>query len=377
MSGRQRGLRLIILIACFLGILGSGCINMVKSRQYFLENQTRLVGTAYRENPELCREILYQMFEGDPQKQQIAGEEALISFGYTRDGLDYWYKDRKVSGFQTGIFAAQSICILILGGVFYELLCWRKKEAQYQYENVSLKAELDAKENYLQKREQQVQQFAENIAHQLKTPLSCVFTSLDLLLYELEEEKKEKVFECFSYLNKMESLMKKLMKIGRLEAGEILMKKDAFFIKDLLEDCQNSLGLQENCFCLHTELLTEEAYYGDYEWLKEAFMNVLKNAAEHSPKGQTVEVNVSQTKEGLCMTVRDHGNGIDVEDLPYIFDRFYRPKQEKISHVGIGLNLAKLVVEKHFGSIKAENHPEGGAVFTIVLPCYSLKKEKI
>ena len=147
-------------------------------------------------------------------------------------------------------------------------------------------------------------------------------------------------------------------------------------MKDLLEECKNSLNIEER-LKIQTEQTVTEPYYGDYEWLKEAFMNILKNCMEHSPKKEMIHINFSQTKEGICVAIRDFGKGIEAEDLPYIFDRFYNPRQEKTSHVGIGLNLAKLVIEKHFGTIKAENHPQGGAVFTIVLPLYDLKKEKI
>lgn len=376
MSEKKKWGNQLLLLCCLLGIVGLGWISMEKNKALFLENQTKILGIAYQENPDVCKEILFQMFDSNTKTQQNAGEEALRDLGYTKDGLDYWYKDSEARKVQIWIFAAQGICVLVLGCMVLKILQWRKKERLYQYEKETLKAQLSAKEEYSQKREKQVQQFIENIAHQIKTPLSCISTSLDLLLYELEDEKKQRVQDCFFYLQKIEGLMKRLMEIGRLEAGKILMKKEPFFMKNLLEECKNSLNIEER-LKLQTEQTVTEPYYGDYEWLKEAFMNILKNCMEHSPKKEMIHINFSQTKEGICVAIRDFGKGIEAEDLPYIFDRFYNPRQEKTSHVGIGLNLAKLVIEKHFGTIKAENHPQGGAVFTIVLPLYDLKKEKI
>ena len=86
---------------------------------------------------------------------------------------------------------------------------------------------------------------------------------------------------------------------------------------------------------------------------------------------------VSRNAEGIKVTVRDRGPGISPQDLPFIFDRFYLPEHVKKSHSGIGLNLAKLIIEKHFGVFHAANHEQGGAVFTIVLPVFALKNEKL
>ena len=73
------------------------------------------------------------------------------------------------------------------------------------------------------------------------------------------------------------------------------------------------------------------------------------------------------------MTIKDHGPGLGDKDIPNLFDRFYLPEHVKTTHTGIGLNLAKLIFEGHFGTVYAYNHAEGGAVFHVILPLYSLK----
>ena len=118
-------------------------------------------------------------------------------------------------------------------------------------------------------------------------------------------------------------------------------------------------------------------YYGDYELLREGFMNLVINGLEHDTSGMPLEIMCSQDADRLRVTVRDHGSGLCEKDIPYLFDRFYTPEKTKANHTGIGLNLAKLIFEGHFGSIYVSNHAEGGAVFHVILPRYSLKMGKV
>lgn len=118
-------------------------------------------------------------------------------------------------------------------------------------------------------------------------------------------------------------------------------------------------------------------YYGDYEWLKEAFSNIFTNCTQHDKSGIPLEVTCRKFAEYYMIRIRDHGPGFCEEDIPNLFSRFYTPKNQKQGHVGIGLNLARLIVEGHNGTIHAANHEEGGAVFEILLPIYLLKEEKL
>ena len=145
----------------------------------------------------------------------------------------------------------------------------------------------------------------------------------------------------------------------------------------LFKDCMMLLNPEGNRFALETEGETEQVFYGDYEWLKEAFSNILKNCMEHDKSKNAVQIKLVQRKEHIFIQIRDHGPGIASEDLEHIFDRFYIPEHAKKSHTGIGLNLAELVIKKHFGVIEAYNHENGGAVFSVLLPSYGLKNEKL
>ena len=115
-------------------------------------------------------------------------------------------------------------------------------------------------------------------------------------------------------------------------------------------------------------------YHGSPEWLREAFINILDNAEKYGSGSQLPELMLEELPEEYRITLRDYGPGFSEEDLPHLFDRFYRAQKLVKGHVGLGLNLTKLIIEGHKGTIHAENHPEGGALFTILLPRLDLMK---
>ena len=103
-------------------------------------------------------------------------------------------------------------------------------------------------------------------------------------------------------------------------------------------------------------------------------MNILSNALEADESTGDVEISCVQGDDYIKLSIRDHGPGLSEKDIPNIFDRFYLPENVKQNHTGIGLNLAKLIVEGHQGSLYVYNHLEDGAVFQIILPVYESLK---
>lgn len=368
-----------------------------------MKEQQRVIGKIYEKSPEICEEIIPYMFEKNVNRDDVEkGRQAMVVLGYTEKGAYYLYQNMGWGRiYLTSLFFQAATATLL----FWLLLRLRKKKEKeenllvqdirrirnqggtlerkrYGFCGEAVTAEiskvlgtLQAKEKYLVEKNKRTQMFIENIAHQIKTPLSCVSLSMDFMLEEAEGKRKDRIVQSFQYLESIEVLMKRLLDIGRLEAGKIMMHKEAICMEGLLEECIEALPDGKERILLRTEG-SGEVYYGDYEWLKEAFSNILKNCLEHDKSEEGIVVSLSETAEGMKIRIRDHGKGISEKDLPYIFDRFYIPEEAKSSHTGIGLNLAKLVVEKHFGTVKAMNHEEGGAVFSVVLPAYALKNEK-
>lgn len=342
-----------------------------------ITQQKAMIARLYEENPEACEAFLYVLLQERDDTDMALVEEALVTYGCAEDSVEYLYRQSRTKQIGNWILFLQ---IVFAGGV---LLCierfLRIQERQVEKQvdmGVDFAVEMSEKE--IQAAKDMAQKFIENIAHQIKTPLACVSLSLDMLQENLQEEaNKEKVKEAFGYLKEIEVLLKRLLDIGRLESGKQMLQKEVIAMEELLRGCMQSLDRKGECIVLDVTKEAEIEFYGDYDWLREAFSNLLKNAMEHDASHSKVEVSLRQQKERILVQIRDHGEGIHPEDSAHIFDRFYIPSQAKKGHTGIGLNLAKLVVEKHFGTIEAINHAEGGVLVNICFPLYRLKNQRM
>lgn len=368
-SGFYKGLILVCLAGVLLGAFIYGFYLLEK----VLVFQQNIIGILYQENPSEADRYLFAMFEDISEDNIASAKIALDENGFTELGL--YYIGRQIGIW--GIGAAGISALLILCLILFFFLGKREKEhdeerllSQRQIEQ--LKQNL-MKDEYERKHNERIQCFIENITHQMKTPLSRVFSSLDIVEDSLADEvAKKHVEECYAHLDSMNELMRQLMDIGRLEAGKVFFQKERFSVKNLLLDACQSCAAGETRVHINCEDTLE--YYGDEKWLNEALANVLCNALEADKEGEIVEIKAIHSGDFLKVSIRDHGPGISEKDIPNIFDRFYLPENTKENHTGIGLNLAKLVVEGHQGSMYVNNHIDGGAVFQIILPIYESLK---
>lgn len=386
--------------AVILLLMAAGtCFFAWSVRQDFESGIKSMIGELYEEDPQSAEQMMNWLFEGERDASAGKGQEALTAMGYTEKGTEYLYEQSRIYTFSVGM-----ICAEILPGAALLILFLRmerlreereedlvrrirsgdmapetggegqpeESEQALEYEIAKLFERLEAEEHYLQEKNLMTQNFIENIAHQIKTPLSCISISQERILESTEGEARELARQSLRYTDEIGKLMKRLLDIGRLEAGKVIWHREMFRMADLLEDCAASL--ENGTERIRVTGDRDAEYYGDYEWLKEAFSNILKNCLEHDPGGEKIIVSLTRSREGVKIVIRDHGTGISEKDLPYIFDRFYLPEKTGTLHVGIGLNLARLVVEQHFGSVTARNAEGGGAEFTVILPAYSIMK---
>ena len=210
-----------------------------------------------------------------------------------------------------------------------------------------------------------------DLSHQLRTPL----TSMNLLLSMLGEENLsgEKQFEYLGKLKRLsgrvEWLIDVLLKISRLEADAVVFKKQPCSVAALVERAVLPLGipmeLKELEFCVDIpEGLTVNC---DPGWTGEAVANILKNCAEHTPHGGRLTVRGEQNALYTALVISDNGEGIAREDLPHLFERFYKGKNSGMESAGIGLALAERIVSRQNGMLRAGNGKNGGAEFVIRL----------
>lgn len=344
-----------------------------------LTQQKAMIGRVYKQNPEVCEALLLAMFQEDDETDLKKADEALLAFGCTQDGIIKLYSQSNIKKNGDVLLLLQ---IGLAGGILFCIERFMRIQENQIEKQVDMAVEAvkkqTEKEIYVAK--EMGQKFVENIAHQIKTPLACISLSLDMLQENLKEDmQKEQVQDTFVYLKQIEILMKRLFDIGRLESGKQMLQKEELSLEELIYSCVNMLDAKQERIVVDVinETETPPVFYGDYDWLKEAFCNILKNALEHDRSQSEVSVTLRNQKGLMFVQIKDYGEGIPQEDIKHIFDRFCIPNHAKKGHTGIGLNLAKLVVEKHFGTIEAVNHEAGGVQVSICFPLYGFKNEKI
>ena len=208
-----------------------------------------------------------------------------------------------------------------------------------------------------------------DISHQLKTPLTSMLVMTDLLEQPDLPEQKRREFtgRIRSQLQRMEWLISSLLKLSKLDAGTIRFKKEQVFLPKLI--CKATEHLLLLMDVKGQKLVLEgnpETYFlGDLEWTAEAMANLVKNCVEHTPAGGTIRIRYECSVLYTQIILSDTGEGVDAEDLPHIFERFYKGKNSSKDSVGIGLAMAKNIISKQNGTIEAAGEPGKGMTFTI------------
>lgn len=215
-----------------------------------------------------------------------------------------------------------------------------------------------------------------DISHQLKTPLTSVTVLVDNLLENEEMEpplRTRFLREISRQVTGVNWLVAALLKLSRLDAGVVEMERRSLSVKALAEEVCGKLELLAELrqVTFLVEIGEEIRIQGDAWWLSEAFLNLAKNALEHSCAGGCVELKAQENDVYTQVTIRDYGEGIPPEEQRHLFERFYRGKSGDREGVGIGLSLAREIVERQAGYIAVESPRGGGTIFTVkFLKCH-------
>ena len=207
--------------------------------------------------------------------------------------------------------------------------------------------------------------FAENlsnIAHQIKTPITSLSLSVQMLKDHPSPAHLEQISQQLSRLTRLEEA---LLLLSRIEAGTLPLaaeQVDVFTLLTLAGDNLQEL-FRKAQISLHILEAGEIAIKADLEWTMEAVMNLMKNCLEHTPPGGRVSCAYEQNPLYTQIRIWDSGSGFSREDLPRLFERFYRGAGS--GGIGIGLSLAKEIIQRQNGTISARNLAEGGACFEI------------
>ncbi len=206
-----------------------------------------------------------------------------------------------------------------------------------------------------------------DISHQIRTPL----TSINLLVQLIsepdvsEDKKRQHIIELNRMLSRIDSLVTALLKISKLDARTVQFKPQNISLEELINKSCEPLLVPFELRGQELKISAEGCFYGDLAWTCEAVGNIVKNCMEHTPEGGTVEVIASENPIFSEIVIKDNGTGIDKDDLPHIFERFYKGKNSSGNSFGVGLALARMIITGQSGTIKAENRKDKGAKFTI------------
>ena len=209
-----------------------------------------------------------------------------------------------------------------------------------------------------------------DISHQLKTPLTSITIMIDNILDNPNmDEKTRKIFliNIKREIININFLVMSLLKLSKFDANVIKFNKEEVYIKDIINESIKNVSMIKELKNISIKVSGDDniKLLCDYKWQVESITNILKNSIEHTNEYGVVEINYSENKLYTRILIKDNGKGIDNEDLPHIFDRFYKGKNGSEDSIGIGLSLSKTIIEKEGGSITAKSTPNIGTVFTI------------
>lgn len=209
-----------------------------------------------------------------------------------------------------------------------------------------------------------------DISHQLKTPLTSILIILDNLIDDPDMDKE--IREDFIRDIKMEItnisfFVQSILKLSKLDTNTVDFIEEKTYTKDIVDEVEKNLSTL--CDLRNIKIITKYKENAqiicDFRWQVEAFSNIIKNCIEHSKDNSNILIEVNENNVYSQVVIRDNGTGIDKEDLPHIFERFYKGKNSSNESCGIGLSLAKSIIEKSNGNIYVESKVGKGSTFTI------------
>lgn len=387
MNGRKN---IFITVGFVLAVsLLASSVAVLAAFYSYSKNQFHLLNSICSEildkEPETIRIVSSVLKEYAAGKSVMEGEGILSALGYSISDFSYSFYRQNVLFAAAGFFTGAVLFVLIF-------IYRNKKEARriqelagyleqvntgdavilsaHREDDFSkLEDEIYKTVTFLyQTKEEAVQiknNFAENlsnIAHQIKTPITAVSLSVEMMKNECGKYTEQ----IQKQLLRLTRLEEALLVLSRLDAGTLVLKReeiDVFTVLSLAAENLQELLLQSGT-SIEIPQQDEMAVLADLDWTMEAFINLMKNCMEHN-EGGNIYCSYDQNPIYTEICIWDEGEGFAKEDVPHLFERFYRGKNAGEGGIGIGLALAREIIERQNGTIRAKNMPKGGACFEI------------
>lgn len=206
-----------------------------------------------------------------------------------------------------------------------------------------------------------------DISHQLKTPLTSLMVMVDLLKDEKNIDKQKEFISIIEIqISKIKWLVENLLKLSKLDAGTIKFKKEKIDVLSVITKSLSPFLVQMEMKNISLETtINDFSFTGDLNWTSEAVENIIKNCIEHTDDNGKLNIETGVTNIYSYIKITDNGCGIKKKDLPHIFERFYQGENSSKESVGIGLALAKTIVENQGGTIDVTSEENVGTEFII------------
>lgn len=396
----------ILAAVLFTGVITAQIVASVNALQFkneLLAHDYALAGNLMTKHPELASAIRAAFKADKPNSSLIAGKILLQQAGYN-ESVQQNLIPRVNAFYQTSaatnLISSLVISLAIFLTVYWFLKSHYKRIEEYNKDIVrimdgkvstrlndneegslaklasSTNALITVLHTHLEKEKNSrvfLKELLTNISHQLKTPLSALTMYTEIMRNEKTDNEVIAGFlnRSENELERMETLIANLLKLARLDAGIIELKIKEYVLNDLVKQAVGSFEtrLINEHKTLRIEAQGEISYPCDREWLLEALSNLIKNAVEHITAGKQITVLLEENPLMVKVSVRDDGEGIHPDDVHHVFKRFYRSRfSQNKQGTGIGLTLAKTIIEMHGGFISVESTVHQGSVFTVHLP---------
>ena len=392
MRDKKKGNRILIcgiaLSICLCVLAGSVILHL--SETFIRSSIADMAGAVGIAATEQRGDVMHLYKSGDGLR--IAGEEILRQYGYGRDVYSF-----VPAWFGAAAYAIPFCITLIM--IFSFRLYWQKKVREDEKRTAVLSGYLDRimEGQYdtlmqhdtgseledsiykavvlLREEREQAQRAKENLAdnmadlsHQLKTPAASIGLTLSLLKKKAwDEETKQDIGRMEGQVGHLQHLVGSMLTLSRLDAGVLELEEKEFDLEEMLVDAVQPFvrQMEEKGICFGIQGADGISLSGDFGWCSEAFGNIIKNCVEHTPEQGNIRIACRDNPIYTEIVIQDSGRGFDEADLPHLFERFYRGAGFSKDSAGIGLALAKSIIEKENGTVTAKNTETGGAGFYI------------
>ena len=224
----------------------------------------------------------------------------------------------------------------------------------------------------MEKQEELRKRMAADVAHELRTPLANLQSSMEAMIGGIWELDAKHLKSCHEEVMRINRMVGDMEKLAKLEAENIVINKSTFDVSEQIEHILNNFATdfknKDKKLIFHSKKENIEA---DKDKINQVITNLVSNELKYTNQGGTVEISLRKSENATEISVKDNGNGIPEEDLPYIFERFYRADQSRnrlTGGTGLGLTIAKAIVEAHDGEISVISELNKGTEFIVSLP---------